>query len=254
MSDTPAHDAPTVVIADDHPVIRLGVRMALIRGGFDVVGEAADCDGAVDAVLRESPDVCLLDIRMPGGGIEAARRLAEAGSAALVVMLTVSSSTDDVLAALRAGAVGYLPKDTSPDRLPAAICGVLKGEAALPRTLVGVVLHKFRDYTLATEDPVRVGEVQLTSRESRDPADAPLGADDGRGQRHARALARHRSPSHLGRGCQARCRGPHRGDPRDRARHRRLTQATPGSSGRKEGLRPVRCAPRTRPPEHGSER
>jgi DNA-binding NarL/FixJ family response regulator len=162
-----ADGAPRIVIADDHPAIRLGVRMALIRGGFDVVGEAADCDGAVSAVLRESPDVCLLDIRMPGGGIEAARRLAQAGTSALVVMLTVSSSTDDVLAALRAGAVGYLPKDTSPDRLPAAICGVLKGEAALPRTLVGVVLHKFRDYTLATEDPVRVGEVQLTSRESQ---------------------------------------------------------------------------------------
>lgn len=158
--------APTIVIADDHPAIRLGVRMALMRGGFDVVAEAADCDGAVSATLRERPDVCLLDIRMPGGGIEAARRLAEAESPTRVVMLTVSTSTDDVLAALRAGAVGYLPKDTSPDRLPAAICGVLKGEAALPRALVGVVLHKFRDYTAATADPVRVGEVELTVRES----------------------------------------------------------------------------------------
>jgi DNA-binding NarL/FixJ family response regulator len=166
ISAAPAGGAPTIAIADDHPAIRLGVRMALMRGGFDVVAEAADCEGAVSAVLRERPDVCLLDIRMPGGGIEAARRLAEAGSSALVVMLTVSDSTDDVLAALRAGAVGYLPKDTSPDRLPAAICGVLKGEAALPRALVGVVLHKYRDYTAATADPVRVGEVELTSRES----------------------------------------------------------------------------------------
>ena len=85
-------------------------------------------------------------------------------------MLTVSDSTDDVLAALRAGAVGYLPKDTSPDRLPAALCGVLKGEAALPRTLVGVVLHKFRDYTAAAADPVRVGEVELTTQGVGDPA------------------------------------------------------------------------------------
>lgn len=164
--NTGMSETPSIVIADDHPAIRLGVRMSLMRGGFDVVAEAADRDGAVSAVLRERPDVCLLDIRMPGGGIEAAHRLAEAGSSALVVMLTVSNSTDDVLAALRAGAVGYLPKDTSPDRLPAAICGVLKGEAALPRALVGVVLHKFRDYTAATADPVRVGEVELTSRES----------------------------------------------------------------------------------------
>jgi DNA-binding NarL/FixJ family response regulator len=183
MSDAPASDvqhvdrapiggvagasAPTVVIADDHPAIRLGVRMALIDGGFDVVAEAADCDGAVSSVLRERPDVCLLDIRMPGGGgIEAARKLAEARSTTRVVMLTVSNSTDDVLASLRAGAVGYLPKDTSPDRLPAAICGVLKGEAALPRGLVGLVLHKFRDYTAAVADPVRVGGVELTARES----------------------------------------------------------------------------------------
>jgi DNA-binding NarL/FixJ family response regulator len=171
VSDAPCNGArvggaPTIVIADDHPAIRLGVRMALTRGGFSVVAEAADRDGAVSAVLRERPDVCLLDVRMPGGGIEAAHRLARDAPSTLVVMLTVSESTDDVLAALRAGAVGYLPKDTSPDRLPAALCGVLKGEAALPRALVGLVLHRFRDYTAAAADPVRVGEVELTARES----------------------------------------------------------------------------------------
>jgi DNA-binding NarL/FixJ family response regulator len=158
---------PTVVIADDHQVIRLGVRMALMRGGFHVVAEAADREGAVSAVLRERPDVCLLDIRMPGGGIETARRLAEAAPSTSVVMLTVSNDTEDVLASLRAGAVGYLPKDTSPDRLPAALCGVLKGEAALPRALVGRVLQEFRAFTAgAVANPVRVGEVQLTPRES----------------------------------------------------------------------------------------
>ena len=158
--------APTAVIADDHPATRLGVRMALIRGGFDVVAEAADRDGAVAAVTRERPDVCLLDVRMPGGGIDAARAIAQALPRTAVVMLTVSTSSDDVLAALRAGAVGYLPKDTSADRLPAALCGVLKGEAALPRALVGMVLNRFRDYTAAAVAPVRVGEVELTARES----------------------------------------------------------------------------------------
>lgn len=167
MSDTPPHsDAPTVVIADDHPAIRLGVRMALMRGGFDVVAEVADADSAVSAAQRERPDVCMLDVRMPGGGIAAANGVAEVSPSTSVVMLTVSNSTDDVLASLRAGAVGYLPKDTSPDRLPAALCGVLKGEAALPRALVGVVLHRFRDYTAAVADPVRVGAVELTARES----------------------------------------------------------------------------------------
>ncbi len=171
MSDV-AHSAghssatPSVVIADDHPAIRLGVRMSLMRGGFSVVAEAADRDGAVGAVVRERPDVCLLDVRMPGGGIEAARRVAAQAPATAVVMLTVSSSAEDVLASMRAGAVGYLPKDTHPDRLPAALCGVLKGEIALPRALVGLVLSQFRDFTAAAADPVRVGEVELTARES----------------------------------------------------------------------------------------
>lgn len=159
-------DGPTVVIADDHQVFRLGVRMALMRGGFKVVGEAADGECAVSTVLRERPDVCLLDIRMPGGGVQTAQRLAAAAPLTSVVMLTVSTDTEDVIGSLRAGALGYLPKDTTPDRLPAALCGVLKGEAALPRTLVGRVLQEFRSFTAVVSDPVRVGEVQLTPRES----------------------------------------------------------------------------------------
>jgi DNA-binding NarL/FixJ family response regulator len=158
--------APTIVIADDHPVIRLGVRMALVRGGFDVLAEVGDGEEAVEAVLRLGPEVCLLDISMPTNGIEAAARIAEARVATRVVMLTVSNRTEDVIAALRAGAVGFLPKDTHPDRLPAALCGVLRGEAALPRTLVGLVLDEFRGFTAEIVDPVRVGKVELTSRES----------------------------------------------------------------------------------------
>jgi len=157
---------PTVVIADDHPPIRLGVRMALMRGGFRVVGEAADGEGAVESVLRERPDACLLDVRMPGGGIEAATRLAQLAPATAVVILTVSAGGDDLLAALRAGARGYLPKDMSPDRLPAALRGVLRGEAALPRTFVGRMLHELRALPAPGAGPLRVGDVELTARES----------------------------------------------------------------------------------------
>ncbi len=166
MSDPVSPNKPRVVLADDHPAIRLGVRMSLMRGGFNVVAEAADCEGAVRAVARERPDVCLLDIAMPGGGIEAAGRIAQTDSATAIVMLTASNSTEDVIASLRAGAVGYLPKDTRPDRLAAALFGVLKGEAALPRALVGVVLDEFRDFAEPVDQPVRVGAVELTSRES----------------------------------------------------------------------------------------
>jgi len=139
--------------------------MALTRGGFDVVAEAASRDGAISEVLRTRPDLCLLDISMPGGGVEAAEKLAELVPATAVVILTASSGTEDVLAALRAGAIGYLTKDTSPDRLPAALRGVLSGEAALPRALFGRVLREARDFT-ASPHPVRVGEVVLTARES----------------------------------------------------------------------------------------
>ena len=159
-------EAPSVVIADDHPVIRLGVRMALVRGGFRVLAEAAEAQTAVEAVLRARPDVCLLDIYMPGGGIEAAQSIAAAAPLTKIVMLTVSTSTDDVLAALRAGAVGYLPKDTIPDRLPAALWGVLRGEAALPRRMVGSVVSQFRDLTETVARPLCVEGVELTARES----------------------------------------------------------------------------------------
>jgi DNA-binding NarL/FixJ family response regulator len=158
--------APTVVLADDHPVIRVGVRMALSRGGFDVVAEAVSRDGAISEVLRTRPDLCLLDISMPGGGLEAAEKLAELAPATAVVVLTASNDTGDVLAALRAGAIGYLTKDTSPDRLPAALHGVLSGEAALPRALFGRVLRESRDFAAVSAHRVRVGEVVLTARES----------------------------------------------------------------------------------------
>lgn len=157
---------PTVVIADDHPVIRLGVSMALTRGGFSVLAEASSGEEAVDAALRERPEVCLLDVYMPGGsGVSAAQRIArEATLCTAIVMLTVSDSTEDLLAALRAGAAGYLLKDMSPDRLATALCGVLKGEAALPRPLVAHVLREFRNEAQGRR--IRVGEVELTPRES----------------------------------------------------------------------------------------
>ena len=132
------------VIADDHAPTRAGVRDALAAGGIAVVAEAASADAAVEAARREKPDVCLLDIHMPGGGIAAAGRITEELPGSAVVMLTVSRDDADLFAALKAGASGYLLKDMDPERLPAALRGVLEGEAALPRTLVARVLEEFR--------------------------------------------------------------------------------------------------------------
>ena len=225
--------APTVVLADDHPPIRLGVRMALLRGGFRVLAEAADGDGAVEAVLRERPDLCLLDISMPGsGGIEAAARLAKLAPATAVVMLTVSASAEDLLAALRAGARGYLPKDMSPDRLPAALRGVLKGEAALPRTFVARMLHEMRELPAPGHAPVRVRRRRAHRAGVRDPAHValrPLHLGD---RRAPLALPRHRPPPPLRRRFQARRRRARRGLARDRV-------AALGGSGSWPGAEPA---------------
>jgi DNA-binding NarL/FixJ family response regulator len=136
--------APRVLIADDHPLIRVGVRGALQRGGWIVCAEATNAADAVEAAVRERPDACLLDIRMPGGGISAAAEITENVPESAVVMLTVSRDDADLLDALRAGAVGYLLKDTDPDRLPLALRSVLEGEAPLPRHLVSLVADEFR--------------------------------------------------------------------------------------------------------------
>jgi DNA-binding NarL/FixJ family response regulator len=134
-----------VLIADDHPLTRVGVRLALERGGFEVCAEVDDGPSAVKAAESERPDVCLLDIQMPGGGIRAAEEITAKVPESAIVMLTVSRRDSDLFDALRVGASGYLLKDTDPDRLPLALHGVLEGEAALPRHLVALVIDEFRE-------------------------------------------------------------------------------------------------------------
>jgi DNA-binding NarL/FixJ family response regulator len=158
--------AVRVLVADDHPPTRAGVRLALEHGGFEVCSEAADAAGAVDAARSDRPDVCLLDINMPGNGIAAAAQIAHQLPDIAIVMLTVSRDDADLFDALRAGASGYLLKDTDPVRLPEALKGVLEGEAALPRTLVARVIDEFRER--GRRKKLVFGKnrgVELTSRE-----------------------------------------------------------------------------------------
>jgi DNA-binding NarL/FixJ family response regulator len=115
---------------------------------------------------RERPDLCLLDVHMPGSGIRAASEIVERVPETAVVMLTVSRNDDDLFDALRAGAAGYLLKDTDPERLPHALRGVLAGEAAVPRALVTKVIDEFRTRGRRRRVPLtgRRG-VELSSRE-----------------------------------------------------------------------------------------
>ena len=153
-----------VVIADDHPPTRAGVRLSLEEAGFQICAEAANAGAAVDACLEHRPDVALLDIHMPGNGITAAGRIAANLPDTAVVMLTVSRDDADLFEALRAGARGYLLKDIDPSRLGPALQGVLDGEAALPRNLVTRLMDEFR--TRDERPPRAQGPLAtLTSRE-----------------------------------------------------------------------------------------
>jgi DNA-binding NarL/FixJ family response regulator len=155
-----------VLVADDHPPTRAGVRAALSGGDFEVCAEAGDGPTAVEAALREKPDVCLMDIHMPGNGIEATEEIVRRLPDTAVVMLTVSRSDSDLFDALRVGARGYLLKDTDPERLPHALKGVLEGEAALPRRLVALVIEEFRERRRHKWLPLlNQRGVELTSRE-----------------------------------------------------------------------------------------
>jgi DNA-binding NarL/FixJ family response regulator len=155
-----------VLIADDHVPTRASIRDALESSGFTVCAEVGDASAAVAAAMEELPDVCLLDIWMPGGGIAAAWEIAARLPDTKVVMLTISSSDRHLFAALKAGASGYLLKGMEPSRLVVALETVVKGEAALPRALVGRLIDEFRERgprrrVLLT----RGGRSQLTSRE-----------------------------------------------------------------------------------------
>lgn len=144
MTAEPMTNPLRVILADDHPPTRAGVRRALETCGWVVCDECGDAAGAVELALTHRPDVALLDIHMPGGGVTAAEKISAALPDTAVVMLTVSRNDGDLFAALRAGASGYLLKDIDPDRLGLALEGVLRGEAALPRNLVARLMEEFR--------------------------------------------------------------------------------------------------------------
>jgi DNA-binding NarL/FixJ family response regulator len=157
-----------VVIADDHAPTREDVRMAIEEDPrFVVVAEAPDAFGAIEAAVREQPELCLLDVHMPGGGAKATWEISARLPTTKIVMLTVSRDDTDLFAALQAGASGYLLKDMDPARLPHALADVLEGRAALPRALVARLIDEFRDRgarrraVVAGDDPAS----HLTSRE-----------------------------------------------------------------------------------------
>src|SRR6187200_3209403 len=132
-----------VIICDEHPVFRASLRSLLDRTGFVVRDEASCAEEAIAAAARERPALCVLDIEC-AGGVEAVRDIRPASPETVVVVHTASRDLDDFLAAVRAGADGYLPKQIEAASLPDALRGVLRGEAAIPPTLVASLVREFR--------------------------------------------------------------------------------------------------------------
>jgi len=136
-------DSIRVVVADDHPLFREGVITSLRAvSDMTVVGEAENAEEALRVVRDELPEVVLLDVTMPGGGIEAARRIAAACPATRIVMLTVSEDEDDLLDAMKAGASGYVLKGVSARELASVVRSVSAGEVYVAPTLAFGLLRE----------------------------------------------------------------------------------------------------------------
>ncbi|GAA5029486.1 response regulator [Microbacterium fluvii] len=159
----------TVVLIDDQAMIRAGLRGILEDAGISVVAEAADGRQGVEAVQRTRPDAVLLDLRMPiMDGVETVRRLrADEGTTGVrILVLTTFDADQDVIAALSAGADGFLGKTAEPEELVAAVGAVARGEASLsPRAARAVIAH-LGSRTAQPADPALVSRVEsLTARE-----------------------------------------------------------------------------------------
>jgi DNA-binding NarL/FixJ family response regulator len=138
--------ATRVLIVDDHPLTRDALAALLAQHNFSVVGEAADGEQAIEVARELQPDLILLDLTMPGiGGLGALPLLREAAPSCEVVMLTASVAEENLLAAIRAGAAGYLLKTEPPDRIVEFLRGAAEGEAALSGSIARRLLEKVRD-------------------------------------------------------------------------------------------------------------
>jgi DNA-binding NarL/FixJ family response regulator len=156
-----------VVVCDDHPVVRQGLRSFLEAQGFAVVGEAGDGAEAVKVVAEQRPDVLLTDLVMAGvDGIEAIRRIREAGEPVGILVLTSFGGADQVIPAIRAGADGYLLKDAGPATLARAIEAVRRGEPMLAPEAAAVVMAKVAGHDApAPPGPTDPAVNRLTARE-----------------------------------------------------------------------------------------
>ncbi|KAB2967748.1 two-component system response regulator NarL [Zoogloea sp.] len=153
----------SVIIIDDHPLFRKGVSQLLaLNDELHLIGEASSGEEGLELARALEPDLILLDLNMKGmNGIETLRALRDADLAARILILTVSDSADDLVAAIRAGADGYLLKDMEPEELLERIVEAQRGRIVISESLNGLLARSLRDEAQATERSL----APLTDRE-----------------------------------------------------------------------------------------
>lgn len=154
-----------VLLAEADAPTRAGIGFALEADGFVVCGEALSAGAAVKDAVRELPDICLVDEALPGGALVAVDAIYQRIPASKLVMLTESEEPPSLLAAIRAGAAGFVRKDLDPTRLPATLRGVVAGEAALSRHLTFRLLESLRTRERGRSAPTTPGGPSMTDRE-----------------------------------------------------------------------------------------
>jgi len=152
----------TILLIDDHALFRRGVAQRIeMDPAFTVVGEASSGPEGVEMAMRLTPDVILVDLNMPQvSGIETLELMRKAGVRSHVIMLTVSDSERDVVAALRAGAQGYLLKDMNPEDLCPSLKKALAGKPVLSEAVTGSLVH-----AVSAGQPIPAAQTDLTARE-----------------------------------------------------------------------------------------
>ncbi|MCW2485309.1 two-component system response regulator NarL [Candidatus Symbiopectobacterium sp. NZEC127] len=156
-------DSATLLLIDDHPMLRNGVKQLLsMVPGLRVVGEASDGEQGVILAAELDPDLILLDLNMPGmNGLETLVRLREKALSGRVVVFSVSDHEDDVVSALKNGADGYLLKDMEPEDLLASLHQAASGKMVLSETLMPILAASLRENRQGSDRSIQ----QLTPRE-----------------------------------------------------------------------------------------
>lgn len=157
-------DTSRVLVIDDHPLLRRGVcQLLALADGFTVVGEAASGREGIELAKQLDPDLVLLDLNMKGiNGLETLRTLRDMDVDARIIILTVSNAPEDLIAAIRAGADGYILKDNDPDDMLRMICNAMQGQMVISPELASLLAAALREESVVENRQ----QASLTERET----------------------------------------------------------------------------------------